>query len=256
MRLILILCFLLLSHDAWSFYLMMKEPPRYTGGAVKVSVIADGCVNIDLTSEDLREFAQESLDQYWNTVSSASIKFDVSETIELEDNLTVQEIADLVPPNEIVVACSTNTDEFSDTTLAKGGMQTNAAGKVQGLVVLNNTVGSVFNSLSRTQTKATFAHEFGHTMGIGHSNVSYALMYYAVDEDIKQLRLSEDDADALTYLYPNEKKMLGLLGSCATVNDIGSGPRGGGPLSFVIGLMVVIMIFRAKKILYSKPQQV
>jgi hypothetical protein len=61
------------------------------------------------------------------------------------------------------------------------------------------------------------AHELGHAIGIGHSDKSYALMYYQTNSSDIQYYLSEDDADAATFLYPDDPQLLGLGGNCGAV---------------------------------------
>lgn len=57
------------------------------------------------------------------------------------------------------------------------------------------------NGISSTRLAEIVAHEFGHTLGFGHSEDSRALMYYSVTGLGPSLRT--DDQDAARWLYPN-----------------------------------------------------
>ena len=52
---------------------------------------------------------------------------------------------------------------------------------------------------------------------LGHSEKSYALMYFSTNNSDIQTYLSEDDADAATFLYPDDPALLGLGGDCGAV---------------------------------------
>lgn len=104
---------------------------------------------------------------------------------------------------------------------------------------LNATGGqSDLVNLSEIQQQIVLAHEMGHVLGIGHASATEALMYFSIGYK-EHLRLSQDDRDAITYLYPrNELGQDGLFG-CGTIQDIHSDGKWGG------GLGVVLFIFWA-----------
>jgi PKD repeat protein len=57
------------------------------------------------------------------------------------------------------------------------------------------------NGISSTRLAEIVAHEFGHTLGFGHSDDASALMYYSVTGLGPSLR--SDDQAAARWLYPN-----------------------------------------------------
>ncbi len=85
-------------------------------------------------------------------------------------------------------------------------------------MALNDAAGTSLATASNSVILATFAHELGHALGLGHSSVEYSLMYYSVggkDQDF----LSEDDMKGISWLYPLDKKLAGFAGSCASISD-------------------------------------
>lgn len=112
-----------------------------------------------------------------------------------------------------------------------------------GYLLLNSQIGqgADIQNLTSTTLRVVIAHEIGHVLGLGHSDDTEALMYYNAGYK-EELRLSLDDVDGITYLYPKSEGFTDAFG-CGTLsnieNDQGSSPppaAGGGTL---IGLLVL-----------------
>jgi hypothetical protein len=250
MKLIILFLISIITVNANAFFLLSQNPPRYEDDEIPIRVIDNDCTNVSMTSEEIGEFAQEALDDYWNTVSSTRVSFRVAGTVTMDPALDINTISATQDGGTIVVGCSTNTTDFTSTsTLAKGGIASNISGP-KGLVMINDTAGTLFETLSRQEQKSTFAHEFGHAIGIGHSNVKYSLMYYAVTSDVSQEKLSEDDADAISFLYPNPDELGGLAGSCGTIQDIDDSGNFPGNMLFALTLGMLLTLF--VKVLVAK----
>ena len=82
----------------------------------------------------------------------------------------------------------------------KGGVLAHAFFPESGVVHFDDDENFVLNSPDGTELYIVAAHEFGHTLGISHSNIQAALMapYYRYS---KNLKLHEDDIRAVQALY-------------------------------------------------------
>jgi PKD repeat protein len=77
---------------------------------------------------------------------------------------------------------------------------TNAWNIIEGNLTIQDAV-SPQNGISSSRLAEIVAHEFGHTLGFGHSDDPNALMYYSVTGLGPSLRA--DDQNAARWLYPN-----------------------------------------------------
>jgi matrixin len=70
-------------------------------------------------------------------------------------------------------------------------------------IVTNNGISCFFqNSVNGSKAaEELFAHELGHTLGIGHSTIFEALMYPFIHDDARGALLHEDDRAAIAALY-------------------------------------------------------
>jgi hypothetical protein len=87
----------------------------------------------------------------------------------------------------------------------------------------------------------------GHAVGLGHSSVQGALMYYSLSNKT-QKALHQDDIDGINYLYPNEKKVAGLAGACGSI-DVNQRPDQvfSFLVTLVIGIAIAIAIPKLKR---------
>lgn len=73
-------------------------------------------------------------------------------------------------------------------------------------------------------------------------------MYYSVTAGVVNEHLTEDDADAFTYLYPKEKKAAGLLGACGSIDlDGGNGGPGNFLLTLAIGFLLITLVRKSPR---------
>ena len=76
--------------------------------------------------------------------------------------------------------------------------------RIQGADIITNDGIQCFFNRSRHKSQAgaeLFAHEVGHTLGLGHSQKQQALMYYQIHDDGRGARLDPDDVAGLQALY-------------------------------------------------------
>ena len=248
MKKIIIFLTFICSFELLAFTLLQRNPPRYPDRIV-IRPGDSGCANAGLSAPQLREFIQRAIDDYWNSVPTARAHFVIGDALTIGASATTDEMVALASVGEIVVGCSDNTTTFTDgRTLALGGMSTTQA---RGVVAINNTADTRFNDVDELARVSTFAHELGHAIGIGHSPIDYSLMYYSVTAGVVNEHLTEDDADAFTYLYPKDKKAGGLLGACGTIS-FDNDDDNNGPLQFVLTLIMGFLCINfVRKISFS-----
>ncbi|MEE2743872.1 MAG: matrixin family metalloprotease [Bdellovibrionota bacterium] len=218
-----------------SFVLLgTSSPPRYPSGHIIVKIVNDHtCANITATAEELSTLTREAVDDFWNSVHTSSLYLDVqgytsSNGRDIQDFISAAN-------NNIVVGCSTDTEINNSSIIAVGGYKYESD-ILKGYVAINDNSGTPFNNLSRRDQVATLAHEIGHALGIGHSEKDFALMYYSTGAVYNYL--SQDDADAITYLYPYDGVLGGLGGNCSSIKD----KNKKGPLGLFMGFLFVFLV--------------
>jgi hypothetical protein len=72
---------------------------------------------------------------------------------------------------------------------------------VEADIVTNDGTQCLFQD-NPSAAQEVFAHELGHTLGLGHSSLRDALMYANVHDDGRGARLSSDDREGIASLYP------------------------------------------------------
>lgn len=110
-----------------------------------------------------------------------------------------------------------------------------------GGVVLNAESGKLANiaNLNPTQLAVSIAHEIGHTLGIGHSADPNSIMSY--DHNESEIRLGQDDVNALNYLYPRWEGGGDRMFGCAPANASepgGSRDDSGASSALQLGLLL------------------
>lgn len=227
-----------LSRSARSGFKTTKSIDVYLG--------SDTCSNAGVTTAELLAYTKEAVDEFWNTVSTSSLKLNVkgiTATSLSGDDLN--SAINKTSTNSIIVGCNSNATLFtSNNILAVGGMGC-AGDDCRGAVIVNDKAGTVVASSDNQTIKATMAHELGHALGLGHTSVKYALMYYDATGVVNK-SLAQDDIDGISYLYPNDKKLGGLAGSCSTVINR-PGQLKDQLLGFLIGLFAILGLKFLKK---------
>ena len=244
--LIILLMILLFLQNLEAFTLLYDNESHFETNEITIDVTDDDCANAGLNSPDeLLNKLMESMDEYWNRVPTCALEVSKgtvqSGILIAGDNVNVA--ISKARENTILVGCSTNTTLFPATSavLARAGISSQAP--YRGIVLINNVTSS-FANLSERQKLATLAHEVGHAFGLAHSPNSVALMYYSIGGKVQE-KMSIDDYDACSYLYPHE----GLV-SCSSMTLSKPGRKGGGgygrmiPLSFLITVTVILLMVK------------
>ncbi len=227
----LILFFVLISNaQAWTLVSSIRK--GFSSTNINVYVATNTCANANLSSSQLESIAKEAMDDYWNGVSASSLELKSAGTLNVDvsaDTLTAA--VNRISSNTIVIGCSQNATVFTASSILGVGGISCTGDDCRGAILMNDRSGTNLASSSHDTIVMAVAHELGHALGIGHTSVQEALMYYSLTGK-SQKSLHQDDIDALTYLYPNKKKLGGLAGSCGTTTDISKGNGGGNNFLF------------------------
>ena len=240
-KLPLVILLFLLTSLAHSFTLTWNIPPRFPSGNITVKVNTTSCSDgVSESYSEIQALLKEAVDNYWNQIYSSSLNFKVEGTITVTN--TAEQLA-AAAKNFVAVGCvdmGNSSSSYAAASLAclkSNGVCTDA----RGYMYINDNSNSPWKNAERDIKVAILAHEIGHTIGIGHSEKSYALMYYATNNSDIQTYLSEDDADAATFLYPDDPVLLGLAGNCGAVAS--TQPSLSYKKSFFYGISPLIGLF-------------
>lgn len=236
--------------QAWT----LASSGRYSfpNSDIQVEMASSDCGGAGFNTTELRGLVSEANERYWNKVSTSALELSTGELrgVDLLNETDLNTILGAVRPNTILVSC--NAGYFAGTAAGIAGVGALVCPQGQGLtcygfVLLNAHSSSPLPSQSRLQRVSILGHEMGHALGLGHTSVNEALMYYSISGK-KQERLHIDDMLGISYLYPQEKKAMGLLGACGTVTDKNDQSGGGGPLLlvFILGLLSTLLIIPIK----------
>ncbi len=200
---ILALFIFLLTVNSYGFTLSNSGRVHFPSTKIGIIIAANTCSTGGFNSAaELEAMVRESVDMYWNKIPTCALELEVEGVTSTDtSNMTLLEALQATPVGKILVGCSANTDLFDSAGILGVG-SINTANGDRGAFLLNNADTS-FANLDVSEKYATIAHELGHAFGLGHTEDQAALMYYAVGGKV-QKKLSIDDYDACTYLYPHD----------------------------------------------------
>lgn len=191
------------------------------------------CSNAGVSDSELLDLAVESVNKFWNQVSTSRLRLQRGSLVSASANFDTQNLCtstnpcipntNLLVSNDILIACNDNTGVFP---AGSGTIASTLANNVEGerifgsVILINNQAAlatNPFNNLSRDNKIAVLAHEIGHAFGLGHSGDTAALMYFSISDATNRKKLGQDDWDGVTYLYPKETVIFNFLG-CASLS--------------------------------------
>ncbi len=217
-QIIFFFLFSFVNQKIFSFTLLSPNPPRYTTGEVYVDFTNDSCSQTGFSPQYLFNLMEESINQFWNKVSSARLLLLKGDFVDVSSaGLDPSSLAAEARGNRILVGCNDAVAAFASGGVVAVGTMGQFDGETKGSIIINDHANSEFSTLSDDKIRALLAHELGHALGLGHSENVSALMYYSLGSKIQE-KMSQDDYDALTYLYPHNPRLMGLGGSCGTIS--------------------------------------
>ena len=250
MKTLFFLLFFLNCFEAFSFTLMTNPPYTYSRDEVIYNVSSDSCTNSHLTPSGILDLMESAADRFWNKVPNSRLKLKRGEvvSVSVKSESDVIAVLEKISKDTILLGCNDQFSSFdSESTVGVGTIGNLSNGGAVGMVLLNDKDPNSIDELSDLQLESLLAHEVGHALSISHSGNPAALMYYSLSPI--QERLSDDDKDALSYIYP--KKNLGV--GCGTITPIDSSNISGGLMSLVLGFLMVGLLGYA---IAREPQRV
>lgn len=222
-----ILLFLILSHSAYSFTLNPSTGKGFKKNKIDIYIANTDCSNAGFTTDEYVSMVKEAVNNYWNNVATSALELKVKGVTNID--ITGDRFSDAiekVPHNTILAGCNESASTSFDGSSEPSGLSSILGAAVmscessscRGLFIINAHPTSLLSLRSRSDNIATIAHELGHAFGLGHSQYKHNLMYYSASNK-NQKWLGLDDIDAVTYLYPHEGEIGGLIGSCGTISD-------------------------------------
>lgn len=185
---------------------------------VKIEVSQADCSAINETIYTLQDKVTQAINRYWNGVASSRLLIKnggINSAVTVDATTTLETALAAISPNTILISCSSNNTIFSNPAIHAIANIDDANGTT-GAVFLNAVGSPIFATKTDDQKIAIIGHEIGHAIGIGHSELADALMYYTPGGKT-QMKLHKDDADALTYLYGNRPEL-----SCSSLASLNS----------------------------------
>lgn len=248
-KIILLNVLVFISIKGFAFTLVSENAPRFPLEAVKIDIAQTSCSDAGFGVEGLRSLVERASQRYWNSVSTSSLKLEIGsltdDNFEGVDNAS--DIYSAVRTNRILATC--NDELFApggdfEGAAGVGGIGCDASGSCIGVLVVNAHADSPVRGLSDLERLTIVGHEIGHALGLGHTEVEEALMYYSIGLKSQEY-LHFTDMMGISYLYPQDSKAAGLLGACGTialVGQRGDGPPSGGLGAVALSFMIIFLL--------------
>lgn len=251
--------FLLTVNVAQAYTLNNNFGASFKDNNVKVYIDRNTtCTTAGLTVYELEDLIEPSIDRFWNRVPTSSLRLtsggftedavaniNTGRLCSATDNDCISDAGATViaPVTNIVIACNNLAANFGDPNVLAVTIPNNFSGRsITGAVILINETSTAFANLSRDDKIGVIAHEIGHAIGLGHSEVQASLMYYRTTD--QRTSLGEDDIRGVSYLYPMKLDGFGLLGGCGTISSDKQPPTSFWPMVITLALFVAIAEIR------------
>jgi hypothetical protein len=186
---------------------------------IKINLALGKCDNLTYSDSELLLLIGEAADRFWNTAPHSRLILEKGSQQNVSNDFKTEPLctgSGTCTPNpllnvstDILISCNQNSTNFPNTNILGKTLPINITGTtINGaLFLINDTLGTEVNALSRTEMVALLAHEIGHAVGLGHSPVKDSLMYYQ-SIPFREF-LGQDDIDGISYLYPKRQPDVG-----------------------------------------------
>ncbi|MCO4754664.1 MAG: matrixin family metalloprotease [Bacteriovoracaceae bacterium] len=225
---------------------------------IDIYISSTDCSGAGFSTATFRDLVEDAVDDYWNAVPTADLKLNVKGVSNIDiAGKTHNDILNdgLVPANAILAGCN---QSFASPTTLGGAVMSCTGNTCRAVLIINSGASSQMPNQDRDTQIAVIAHEVGHAIGLGHTEISHNLMYFNISGKTQNW-LGQDDIDGVSYLYPHDEPALGcdflpLLGSMGAIKDISDDDddmSGGFMISILAGVLLSLLFFTPTKIFKS-----
>lgn len=247
-----------LFYQAQAFNLIDPSEPKFPMNKITYNVAGIGsCTNAGFSSDELLELTEIAMELHWNTVPTSALVLEKGEVLSIDasSDATPGQTALNARDNTILISCNNTVTDFiavnpGDPVAAGVAQSVINGSNMRSGVLINAHFTSPVSNLSRLQLLALIAHEMGHAVGLDHSEYSTALMYFNIAGEGRKLqeRLSIDDYDGVTYLYPHDN----LFASCGTIIGSSSNDKNLWGISLLLAIVIILLLCKLFSFLFKK----
>ncbi len=228
---------LFVASHAQAFILADKNYRLSKPESTSLKISSEGCAAAGISDAILKD-AMERAVEIWNDVPESRLK------IKVGSKSGTSVTSSTIPKGEVIIGCAS----LGAGTIAGVTNQDKANGSAR--IKMNS---DFFNASQLVGFVGTVVHEFGHAVGLTHSKDPASVMTYESNGwNYKPSYLAQDDVDGVVYLYPNDKQLGGLMGSCNSYAADGKSSQGGMGIELLFGFFGFLALWKvARKLLNS-----
>jgi hypothetical protein len=233
---LILITFFVASH-ANAFIIADKNYRLSDPESTSFKISSEGCAAAGISDAILKD-AMERAAEIWNDAPESRLK------IKIGSKSSTSVSSSTVPKGEVIIGCAA----LGAGSIAGVTNQDKANGSAK--IKMNS---DFFSGAQLVGFIGTVVHEFGHAVGLTHSKDPASVMTYESNGwNYKPSYLAQDDVDGVVYLYPNEKQLGGLMGSCNSYAADGKSSTGGMGLELILGFFGLLLIWKmSRKFLLS-----
>jgi hypothetical protein len=240
MKLLVFTFIIMASSASNAFTLNPNTGKGFKSNKVTIKIADTSCNGAGFTTSQFNTMVKSAVKNFWNAVPTSALKLSVSgidSSIDI-DGMNHTTALNSTPNNQILAGCNDDATDFTNPAILGSAVMRCTGSTCKAVLILNANTSNL-NSMSSSEVEAVIAHEIGHAIGLGHTEFKHNLMYYNVSGK-SQKWLGQDDINGVTYLYPHDSELGGLLGSCGTINI--DDKKSSLPIGFVLSIILGALI--------------
>lgn len=195
--------------------------------------------NCPLSEAEVNDIIDSAMNT-WNGVTDSKLvvkRATTTTTVSQFLNNTATELPVILCDNNFATQVGNSDVHVIPAATFKFGVDGNGTINYAGILLnAQNGAGANISSLSKGQVELTLAHEMGHALGLGHSSVTEALMFYSLGSKERPI-LTEDDIDGIVHIYPRNEFTGGVLG-CSSVHN----PNSSSKTDVILGMGTLLIL--------------